>query len=346
MKKEHRILVTPYCANDCFVCCFSGEYTLSMQHFPEGAAENLLKSFSKEKIGITGKDPLRNTQFLEQTIKQHKGKKSIILNPLSFLTLEHKKPGRHITADDALKSIENLERFGLSEQASYLIRLLNYYDRINVSNGRLQAPNPEAAVWANFYFENVKPYLSGKVTYRPLQDRFIVACVGSYRKEGMPANVRVSKRNTCGEPGYQMSIFNNELRLHACCSVGLSDHISSYYTGIKTEDMENSQPRELYGEIKNAHKKYRKTGLHNLLSPNFFFKSRGKIEERFLTLYRWTNDFLKENNGEQVTYVRTNRISPSPCETCHTMALYLKRAGIAPGDYQEYIEDRFRTEFK
>ncbi|MFO7711129.1 MAG: hypothetical protein R6V53_05180 [Candidatus Woesearchaeota archaeon] len=314
---------TGLCTNDCVSCCQSEEPAISFQHIRHPGIEKLLEAFRYDDLSVTGGDPLRNPWLLEKILDFHLGSKSISLNPFTFFCLENDKRGKDISRNDARSSLVK----GISGKSRELADVLSYYDYIRVDSGTLQAPHEAAASWSlNFFEQNIRPLLRGKVVYATL-DSSGASCMGAFRKFGKPRTRYKPKTFPCKVKGYAVSCEDDKIRLHICCSEGMSEHIASYHTGISLDDLVGMKRREIKKEIRSAAKKYQRTALHKLL--------RGK-NSSFLNLFDWTKDYL---NGKGIAVYSSNQ-QAKPCEVCYTLGLALKRSNRTVDEYQQYIEDR------
>ncbi|MBI4447414.1 hypothetical protein HY643_00385 [Candidatus Woesearchaeota archaeon] len=149
------IFTTSYCANNCVLCCVQGEVKFGFHHLGKSeeevkGLENLIKI--SRGIHLTGGDPLMNPTFLK-LITQHKyATKTIVINPLTFLTSIIHKPAKKITNEEASNFISQAEKDGLPEQLEDLCSNLSNFECIAVSSGNLQGPNPEIIGLAKEFF--------------------------------------------------------------------------------------------------------------------------------------------------------------------------------------------------
>ena len=374
---SYGFFTTEECANNCRLCTQRGVGRLGSYgagKTPEEikGLENLLDALSPDCIELTGGDPLKNLPFLEavdkKALRNEEGRTraTIIMNPISLLTLSLNKSAKRITDEDYSSLSSRLTTHGFSEDLKRALDIVSNFSAIGISNGNLQSPDVYLIQKAMKLFNvHLRPkiaqkggtlgYFTGSGTFRKdvLISASRVCCVGGVlnmieRGEISSRSVRkdqprYGKRNKC-ERGAKQLYFKKEedtarLYISTCCSAGMTPY-TSFKTSLTLDglaEMDKDSIKTIFHADANRHKNsvlYNKLNGFSATSNNAGF-----------TMYvEAAQDLIKEKTGEDVDIVRSSysfQTQVFPCEVCHNVGIQLKKAKITSAEWQEYLENKY-----
>jgi hypothetical protein len=296
------LFVGDACLNDCLICGVEDApgmkfYNIGGNEVEDKALENLIKSVENDYLDISGGDPLFNKPVLRSIAKNHKGDKAIVLNPISFLTMELKKRATNLTEEDYSALVKKVETEGLSENTKETLAYLLEFDGIALSSGNLQSPNPDVMDWAlSFFNTHIKPSLisvqladySLDATFEEggtISDAESIACVGKARtsienRSLNFENVKTGKLpeerdddfqygSDCRKGGYKI-YFQREgesIRMNymMCCTPGVTGY-TSFRSELTVEDLAVMKPEAIIDTITAEYTEHKDSVLHNMLN--------------------------------------------------------------------------------
>ena len=307
---------TKKCANSCVICGALGKPSSNYFHIGQNEKEvqairNLITSFGRDELSLTGGDPLMNDVVLREVVSLHHGKKGIIFNPITFLVIELRKNAKCINNSDISNLKDKAAVNGLSEKNREICYYLSRFDSLTISNGNLQAPSPEMMSHAlDFYSEFIlseikknnsdfneesvcSAQINGKFESTKLISTNQALCVGRFR-EYFEKNMRLGgsgnnmplffkKEQPCSEKDELILYFKRSNKsayivLDICCSVGITTYFS-YNTNISLDDLAQSRPKEIKKMLYSEARKLKSTALYNMLN-NPEFNNPSELEKK------------------------------------------------------------------
>ena len=310
-----------------------------------------------------------------------KTKATVVFNPLSFLTLSLGKSAKNITDEDIDVLEEELKENGFSDYMKRVLEIISKFENIAISDGNIQSPNTGIMKRARSIYEKfVQPKIdifpdSFRTSAEFENDIFVntfdtIVCVGKVLdlfKNGkvtpalMRNNVERYDKNfdCCG--GYKQLYFKEEdhkvwLYLASCCKAGNTSY-TSYRSNLSLEDMTGMEIDDLKSAFDEEVKKQENSVFYKLLNAPqkvLDHKGRGEIElteidrvsneDRFAMYLEAAEDIVREKTDKEIDIVEGTRSfigKPYACEVCHNVGIHLKKAGIKPSEWQEYLENKF-----
>jgi hypothetical protein len=371
------------CKNLCRICAYSGRPPLKFYNAGKTETEKkgLVKFFQalgNPTLSITGRDPLRNPDALEVANQFHSGRKEIIINPISFLTVGLGKNARKITRDEAQKLISS----PLSEELRRLCAILSQFDRVTISCGTLQAPSPEMAQLAYAFFQSkiapaIKtgdqpPEINELCFNGKFKEGILVGtptpplAVGKLRskriREGIapgliaPAKKIAVKHFWCGEYDAATYHFQKDedgisLYQSICAQVAQNPHVH-FKTGLTLKGMARISPEQITQKLLEEGKRFKQSTIFTFLSKSFFLPlpsildPKTHYEKQFEIFIRAVEMLIKEETGKRISVVDntlsfSQQINPEtahPCEACNTAGALLHQEKIPPQKLEAFLK--------
>lgn len=138
----------------------------------------------------------------------------------------------------------------------------------------------------------------------------------------------------------------------SCCSLGFSNY-AGFRTSITLEDMASMSSRQISQAIGEENQRREETALFNLLNDRSFDwlayklgEGRCPTDEKFDNYIRFAEELIRAVDGRSVRIldeVYTAYGHPNSCDVCYTTSLMLKRAGISPQEWQDYLEKEVKN---
>lgn len=366
VKMSYTIFSTGACNVHCVICAIKGQPNFNFYHFGHSEQENkaiinFIKMIGGEKIGITGGNPLRNISFLRMVILHHNGKKSIQINPISFLSFELGKPANRINEEEAINVVNNIKQNGFSSETKKIIKILSEFDSIGLSMGNLQSPYPQLMKYAKELWEqNISQYMK-KTVNQDVNAIFEnskiksctheLRCVGNIRsiiEKGEPfflnpqKSVKIFPKNKpCSKIDksenyvyFRRTSKGIKLFLLGCCNVGLNPYIA-YETNLTIEDISKIDVKELKCRFEEEKSKMMNSAFYTLLN-------RPDYDDNFKRYVFLAEKLIRLKTGEGVNIVNNTFAFCKECdycEVCNTIGVMLHRANIEINEWQEFLEE-------
>ncbi|MFH1174459.1 MAG: hypothetical protein V1725_04955 [archaeon] len=386
----YTLFTTSACANDCKICAAKDIPGLKIANIGRNAKEqkgleNFLKSMEYaegvwEELGLTSADPLQNLPLMELVDTYYGGRKRIVINPISFLTFELKKPASKITADDTAALYERVRENGLSSATEKRLNYLSSYAQICISDGNLQSPSVEVMEFAKKFFDD---FIRPKIANVPIESNTLngtfdgdtlkktergLACVGNVRtlaeKGEYPSDllaIAQSRREIreCTSGFSETVYFQREdgetyLFYSMCCAAGSTPYTAtrSALSLEKMSCMEPSVIRETMEHELDSRKQGALCGiLNNVRFDDAQHPPASDVDwwDRKIPFHLYTQaaeELIQDKTGKSVsilenTFTFNAHKACSSCEACYTVGLLLHRAGIKPTEWQAYLETKF-----
>jgi hypothetical protein len=381
INEEYSIFPTNICNNNCVICGVKCQPNFNFYHLLKNDSERkglikLLSIFeSNDLISLTGGDPLRNPEFMELFIKHFKGRKSIMLNPLTFLSLESGKPANVISEKEAESIINKVSSMGYCDESMRLLNYLSYFDNIGISSGNLQSPNPALSKYAiklwgkyifkylisntrsRFFFINGSPRqsLSGKFENNKLvRAPKGLKCVGSLRRiaesqEKTPFSIKFNIEMKRKHKKCHTKAKSAKYPLYPIYFNKVNDEVKMFflpccevgvnpYVAYETELTLNKIASLKTEDVKKLfHKELSK------MKKSSFFKllTNKNYNLNFKTFIQIAEKMIKERSNQNIDIVSETYTCSDKChhcEVCNTVGVMLHRAKITPKEWHEYLE--------
>jgi hypothetical protein len=371
------------CKNLCRICAYGGKPPLRFYNAGQTETEkkglaNFFQAIGERTLSITGRDPLRNPDALEVANQFHSGRKEVIINPISFLTVGLGKNARKITRDEAQKLISST----LSEKMKRLCEILSQFDRVTTSCGTLQAPSPEIAQLAYAFFQSkiapaIKigsqhPDINEQCFNGKFKEGILVGtptpplAVGKLRskriREGIapgliaPAKRIAVKRFWCGEYDaftyhFQKDEDGISLYQSICAQVAQTPYVH-FKTGLTLEEMATMSPEEITQKLLEEGKRFEQNTVFSFLSKSFclplpsIIDRKTHYEKQFELFIQSVEGLIEKETGKKISVVEntssfTQQINPEtahPCQACNTAGALLHKENIPPQKLEAFLK--------
>jgi len=339
--------------------------------------ENLFKSIGTEGLSLSGGDPLLNETVLEAAINHSKGSKIITINPISFLTLELKKPGSQITEKDVFCLTEKVQKEGFSQRTKRVLSLLSAFEEIGLSTGDLQGPHPDIVQYALTFFNKfIKPVLLLQkrpfyntysyyipINYYNLSDVIEISCVGKIRSDPQSLETyapmmlqarEIMLKSKCRRDGSLLTYFlaNKGTRLYysMCCKPGYSPYIA-FKSSMTLEAMAEMTSEAISQRMKEENAEFQKTALYNILNHPGFDGENNKPGSPipFYLYVQSAEELLSQKTAKKVsvlnhTFTFDHAGRAKACEACFTISQLLYAANVSFDEWHDFLENKFPAE--